>query len=131
MRRTTRTLIVLAIAILAAGTAFTHHSVAGQFDTSKKVTVTGVITRIDWVNPHIYVFVDGKDEAGAAGEWALETVPTAMARKANLTKEQLAGNKGETVTVVGNPARDGRKSVWVHKITYADGHFIQLSGDRN
>lgn len=132
MRHATRTLALSAILMLAAGTAaFTHHSVSGQFDTTKSVTITGVITRVDWVNPHIYVMVDGKDASGAAAQWALETIPTAMARKAKLTKEMLAGKQGETITVTGHPARDGRKSAWVLKITYSDGHFFQLSADRN
>jgi uncharacterized protein DUF6152 len=131
MRHAARTLVFAAAAVLTAATALTHHSVSGQFDTTKKVTITGVITRIDWVNPHIYVVVDGKDESGAAGQWALETVPTAMARKAKLTKEIMAGKQGETVTVIGQPARDGRKSAWINRITYSDGRFIQLSADRN
>ncbi len=130
MRRAVRTLVLAAAAMLAADTAFTHHSVSGQFDTSKKVTLTGVIARIDWVNPHIYIMLDGKDDAGPAAQWALETVPTAMARKAKLTKDMLAGKKGETVTVTGHPARDARKSAWVLTVTYSDGRFIQLSADR-
>ena len=132
MPQATRTLVLAAILTLGAGrAALPHHSVSGQFDTTKLVTVTGVISKIDWVNPHIYVLVDGKDESGAAGQWALETIPTAMARKAKLTKETVAGKQGETVTVLGNPSRDGRKSAWIMRITYADGHFIQLSADRN
>jgi hypothetical protein len=131
MRRATRHLVLAAAAVLTAATAaFTHHSVSGQFDTTKSVMVTGVITRVDWINPHIYLFVDGKDASGAAGQWAMETVPTAMARKAKLTKDMLTGRQGETITVTGHPARDGRKSAWVIKITYADGHFYQLSADR-
>ena len=132
MRHAARTLALAAVLMLAADASVsTHHSVSGQFDTSKKVTITGVITRVDWVNPHIYIFVDGKDDTGTAAQWALETVPTAMARKAKLTKETVAGTKGETVTILGNPSRDGRKSAWIMRITYADGHFIQLSADRN
>jgi hypothetical protein len=130
MRQVVRTLVLTAATILAADTAFTHHSVSGQFDTTKVVTLTGVIARIDWVNPHIYIILDGKDDSGASGQFALETVPTAMARKAKLTKEMLAGKKGETVTVTGHPARDARKSAWILKVTYSDGRFIQLSADR-
>jgi hypothetical protein len=131
MRHAARTLALSAILVLAgAAAASPHHSVSGQFDTSKQVTITGIISRVDWVNPHIYVQLDGKDESGNSGPWALETVPTAMARKAKLTKEMLAGKQGETVTVTGHPSRDGRKSAWVLKITYSDGHFFQLSADR-
>jgi len=118
------------VVLLAGASVSTHHSVSGQFDTTKKITVTGVITKIDWVNPHIYVFVDGKDDSGTAGQWALETVPTAMARKAKLTKDTMAGKPGETVTITGHPARDARKSAWILRITYSDGRFIQLSADR-
>jgi hypothetical protein len=131
MRHVARTLILTVVVALTAATgAYTHHSVSGQFDVTKKVTITGVISRVDWVNPHIYIFVDGKDDSGASGSWALETVPTAMARKAKLTKEDMAGTKGETVTVIGHPARDARKSAWILRITYADGRFLQLSADR-
>jgi hypothetical protein len=131
MRLTVRSLMLAAVAVLSSGPpAFTHHSVSGQFDTTKKVTITGVITRIDWVNPHIYVFVDGKDESGVSGQWALETVPTAMARKAKVTKETMAGKPGETVTIIGHPARDARKSAWLLRISYSDGRFLQLSADR-
>jgi hypothetical protein len=131
MRHAARTLALSVILVLAGVTAaIPHHSVSGQFDTSKQVTITGIISRVDWVNPHIYVQLDGRDESGNAGQWALETVPTAMARKAKLTKEMLSGKQGETVTVTGHPSRDGRKSAWVLKITYSDGHFYQLSADR-
>jgi hypothetical protein len=131
MRQAARVAVLAAGVVLASTSAFTHHSVSGQFDTSKKVTITGVISKIDWVNPHIYVFVDGKDDTGAAGQWALETVPTAMARKAKLTKDAMAGNKGDIVTVAAHPARDGRKSAWILRITYPDGRYVQLSADRN
>ncbi len=131
MRILFRAVSLAVLVILSAGTpAWTHHSVSGQFDVSKTVTITGVISRIDWVNPHIYVFVDGKDDSGTAAEWALETVPTAMARKAKLTKDALAGKQGETVTVVAHPSRNGRKAAWVLRITYSDGRFVQLSADR-
>jgi hypothetical protein len=53
MRYAARILVLTTAAVLAAATSgFTHHSVSGQFDTSKKVTITGVIARVDWVNPH-------------------------------------------------------------------------------
>ena len=129
MRHAARTWVLTVVMLAAATLAFSHHSTAGQFDLSKKITITGVIAKIDWVNPHIYVFVDGKDESGTTAQWALETLPTAMMRKANLTKEAVAGKAGETVTVIGNPARDGKKSAWINKITYSDGHFIQLAAN--
>ncbi len=123
--------VALAVAVLAAVPAGprAHHSVAGQFDTTKQVTLKGVVTRIDWINPHIYVHLDVKDDKGAVTSWALETLPTAMMRRAGLTKESLAGLPGEQITVEAIPARDGTKHLaYISKITYADGHFHQLGG---
>jgi hypothetical protein len=106
-----------------------HHSVAGQFDTGKQVTLKGVISKVDWVNPHIYLHLDVKGDDGQVTTWALGTVPTAMARRAGLTRESIAGHSGEVVTIEANPARDGTKHLgWVNTITYADGKKHELSG---
>jgi hypothetical protein len=106
-----------------------HHSVAGQFDLSKSVTLKGVISKVDWVNPHIYLHLDVKGDDGQVVTWALGTVPTAMARRAGLTRESIAGHTGEMVTIEANPARDGTKHLgWVNTITYADGKKHELSG---
>src|SRR5262245_56440871 len=76
-----------------------HHSVPGQFDMSKSATMKGVISRVEWINPHIYISLDVKDADGTTTTWSLETLPTAMMRKAGLTKESIAGQPGEMVTV--------------------------------
>ena len=119
----------LAILLAGAGASFAHHSVSGQFDTSKSLTLTGVIARVEWINPHIYLHLEVKDESGTATTWSLASLPTAMMRRAGLTRESVQGMPGEVVTVVGNPARDdSRRLAWVTKITYADGHVIHLTG---
>jgi len=117
-----------AVAVLATASVLSaHHSVAGQFDESKSVTLKGVISKVDWVNPHIYLYIDVKD-GNETVTWSLGTVPTAMARRAGLTKESISGKVGEVVTIDCIPARDGTKHLgWVNTITYADGHKIELS----
>ena len=120
---------VLGVLLLAASAAFAHHSVAGQFDTSKPVTLMGTISKVNWMNPHIYVFLDVKEADGTVTTWALETLPTAMMRKAGLSKESVMGVPGELVTVLVVPAKDGTKHLgWISKITYADGHYYALGG---
>jgi hypothetical protein len=124
-------LLGVALAVVAvvatASVLSAHHSVAGQFDESKSVTLKGVISKVDWVNPHIYLYIDVKTD-GETVTWSLGTVPTAMARRAGLTKESIAGKVGEVVTIDCIPARDGTKHLgWVNTITYADGHKIELS----
>jgi hypothetical protein len=104
-----------------------HHSVAGQFDMSKEVEWTGVITKIDWINPHTYIYLEVTEADGNTVTWQLATAPTAMLRKAGLTKAMLMDD-GARVTITGLLARDGTKHLgWIHKITYPDGHFYQLS----
>jgi hypothetical protein len=105
-----------------------HHSVAGQFDESKSLTLKGVISKVDWINPHIYLHLDVKGDDGQMVTWSLGTVPTAMARRAGLTKESVSGKAGEVLTIECIPARDGTKHLgWVNTITYADGRKFELS----
>ena len=123
-------LAVLAVLLVAASTALAHHSVAGQFDTTKSVTLKGSISKVEWINPHIYVYLDVKEADGTVATWALETLPTRMMRQAGLSKESVMGSPGELVSVVAVPARDGTKHVaWISKITYADGRFYALGGN--
>ena len=122
-------LLVVAMGIAVSATLLAHHSVPGQFDMSKPVTLKGVITKIDWINPHIYVHLDVKDGSGSTSTWALATLPTAMMRRAGLTRESLQGKPGEEVTINAVPARDGSKQLgWINKITYADGHSFAPTG---
>jgi Family of unknown function (DUF6152) len=121
--------LAMVASVLAASAALAHHSVPGQFDMSKPVTLKGVISKVDWINPHIYVYLDVKDAAGTTATWALSTLPTAMMRRAGLTKETLQGKPGEVVTIDAVPARNGTKHLaWINKITYADGHSISPTG---
>jgi uncharacterized protein DUF6152 len=129
MRHRVAGIVVIAALLLAVSPARAHHSVPGQFDTSKPITLKGVITKVDWINPHIYVYMDVKDASGATAMWALSTLPTAMMRRAGLTRETLQGKPGEEVTINAVPARDGSQHLgWINKITYADGHSFSPTG---
>jgi hypothetical protein len=122
-------LTAVALSLAAASTAPAHHSVAGQFDATKRVSLTGVISKIDWINPHTYIHLDVADEHGAVTQWRLASLPTAMLRKAGLTQEMLRGD-GAAVTADAILARDGTENLaWLLKITYPDGHYYQLAGE--
>jgi hypothetical protein len=118
--------VIVAIAIGAGATA--HHSISGQYDLDGRATLRGVIARVDWINPHAYVYLDVTDADGSVTKWALATVPLPMMRKAGLTREMLAGKPGESVTVEILPGLNDTKQGWIVQITYPDGHFYQLSG---
>jgi hypothetical protein len=122
--------LVTATLVVMTVTTSAHHSVSGQYDSSKPLTLTGVITKVDWINPHIYLHLDVKEKDGAVTSWTLSTLPTAMMRRAGLTREALQGKPGEVVTVSAIAARDeARRLGWISKITYADGHHVQLGRD--
>jgi hypothetical protein len=122
-----RGLAALGFVALIAGSAHAHHSLTAEFDTRKTLVLTGVVSRVQWVNPHIYVDLDVTEAAGKVTSWHLECVPVAMARKAGVSMKTLLGN-GERVTVDAFPARDGTPHLgFLAKITYPDGHHVQFA----
>ena len=115
-------LMLFAVASLSA-----HHSPSAIFDMGKRIAVTGTLTRIDWINPHIFVYVDVKNEAGKTTTWALQSLPPLFFRGSGLTKDGLLSNKQE-VTVTANPAKDGTAAYgFMTKLSYADGHVFSMS----
>jgi hypothetical protein len=114
---------------IAAANVAAHHSVAGQFDAGKRASITGTVTKVDWINPHVYIHIDVADDKGQVTAWRLESLPTAMLRKAGLTSEMLIGG-GAKVTAETILARDGTLNLaWLLKLTYEDGHQYQLAGE--
>jgi len=123
-------LVLVALVGFGSSTALAHHSVSGQFDMSKTATLKGVISRIDWINPHIFVHLDVSEENGTTTTYMLETFPPSQMRSAGLTKETLMGKVGEVVTIAILPARDGTQHIgYIERITYQDGHFNQLGSN--
>ncbi len=122
-------LLLFGCVCAGAQLASAHHSLAGEFDTRKTLVLTGVVSRVEWVNPHIYVYLDVTGANGKVATWHLECVPVAMARKAGVSMKMLMAD-GERVTVDAFPARDGTAQLgFLAKITYADGHHFQFAAD--
>ena len=118
--------VLLAMFTLIPGQVMSHHSIAGQFNLDTEVQWTGVVSDMDWINPHSYVYLDVANEDGSVTTWKLETLPTAMLRKAGITKALLSG-EGQQVTVTGHTARDGTSHLgFILRIDYEDGHFYKL-----
>ena len=107
-----------------------HHSVDAVF-SKDVVELTGVITDMDWINPHTHIYLDVADENGDIVTWELEGNPTAMLRKGGLTKAMIIGD-GQPVTVRARTAHEGAGTpyrAYTLRITYSDGHYYQLGGE--
>ena len=104
MRAKLAILIAAGLMTAVALPILAHHSVAAEFDATKPVTVTGTVTKLDWMNPHILVYVDAKDASGKITKWQFEGGPPNALRRNGWTKEAL--KEGDQVTVEGIRAKD-------------------------
>ncbi len=90
---------------MAAIPVIAHHSIAGQYDTTKPITLMGTVRKIEWMNPHIYFYLDVKDSSGKVANWAIEGGSPSGLYRSGWTKNSL--KLGDEVTVEGLLARDG------------------------
>lgn len=106
----------LAAAVLPV---YAHHSFAAEYDASKAVRITGVISKVEWTNPHSYLYIDVKDEQGATITWTCEGgAPNALSRR-GFSKNSI--KIGDTVTIDGYGAKDGSHLMDARRITLSDG----------
>jgi hypothetical protein len=104
MRASLCTALALALTAFAAR-AEAHHSFALAYDSNKPFTLTGTVTSVDWVNPHVHINVDVKAEDGAVTSWKFEVGSPNGLMRSGWTRNSL--KPGEVVTVEGFRARDG------------------------
>jgi hypothetical protein len=122
-------LFLLSILALAAP-VFAHHSVQAQFDLDKPIQLKGTVAKVEWINPHSYLFIDVTDASGKVKHWAFEMAGPGALRKAGLSRADRGGMKaGDTVTVNGVLAKDGTDSGLVKTITLADGRVFTIWTD--
>jgi Family of unknown function (DUF6152) len=99
----------LALLSLAPGISLAHHAFAAQYDETKPVTLTGVVVKIEWLNPHAYFFIDVRDDDGVITTWACELTSPVGLMRLGWTRNSMA--IGDVVVVEGVRARDGSHTV--------------------
>ena len=108
--------------LLVVGSAWAHHNMSALFDFNDRVTLTGTLTKIDWRNPHIYLYVDTKAEQ--VQNWSVEGPPPGFFRNRDVEKTDFEKAVGKTVTFEASRARDGSRSGLLRVITLPDGKVV-------
>ena len=114
-----KALVAAVMAAAAAGAAVAHHSFASEFDASKKIKLSGTVTKVQWRNPHTYFFVDVKGEDGAIHNWAMELGSPNVLMRRGWTRDSL--KIGDQVTVEGSRARDNSYKGNANSVVMGDG----------
>ena len=99
--------LTLAAVLLISASALAHHSFQAQFDINKPLTMKGTVSKVEWVNPHVYVHIDVKDDKGVVTKWEFETLGPGRMRAEGMSKQTFG--VGKVVTLKGYAARDGSK----------------------
>jgi hypothetical protein len=127
-----RTRSFLTVVLFVAATislvtpSFAHHSFAAEYDADRPVTLTGSVTKMAWINPHSWIYIDVTKPDGTVEKWAVEAGPPGTLIRAGFTKESLA--TGTVVKVNGYRAKDGALRANGRDITLPDGRLLFVGG---
>ena len=112
------TVVLLGIGSLLAGQpVVAHHAFSAEFDADKRVKLTGAVTKLDWTNPHAWIYVDVKDETGKVANWGFELASPNGLMRSGWTRFSLKA--GDVVTVEGARAKNGSNNANAEVVTVA------------
>ena len=116
MRHFSFSLVVFGV-VLAAAPVMAHHSFAAEYDSKKPVSLKGTVTKVDWMNPHVYFFVDVEDGKGNVVNWGFELGPPNGLQRAGWTRNTM--KVGDVVIVEGTLAKDGSNQANARSVVMA------------
>lgn len=118
----TRFVLAAFLTAAAAHTLSAHHSFAAEFDVNKPVTLTGAVTKVEWGNPHIWVYMNVKDDRGAMQPWQCEGGAPNTLTRSGWSKDSL--KLDEQITIYGYLAKDGSKTCNLRTVTLPNGKTV-------
>ena len=120
--KVTHAVLGTVISLMAAFPAFAHHSFAAEFDETKPVTLKGVVSKVEWTNPHVYFYIDVKDDRGNVVNRGFEGGNPGQLARSGFKHDAL--KIGDQVIVEGFVAKDGAHLVGARRVTLADGRKV-------
>jgi hypothetical protein len=114
--------VAVAVLLFAAARALAHHAFAAEYDANKPVTVSGIVTKFEWINPHALLYVDGRDAEGKAANWMFEMGSPGGLERRGWKRTDL--KNGDEITVDGYASKDGRNVANVRTVKLADGRKL-------
>ncbi len=115
-----------AFLIMSVNTAFGHHSFDAEFDHDKPISVKGTVAKVEWANPHIWIYVDVTDNNGKVATWGFSGGPPGMLIRRGITKDIL--KLGDVISVEGYRAKDGSTNASAGNVRFADGRQVFAGG---
>jgi hypothetical protein len=123
MRKLRARVVVMALLVFGAdAAALAHHSAVAEYDITTPVTVTGVVTKVEWSNPHIWFFVDVKSDDGKVTNWGFSGGAPGVLQRRGVSRTAL--KPGDVVKVDGFRAKDGSTNASGNNVTFADGRRV-------
>ena len=111
-------MVMCVVSIAASDRAFAHHSFAAEFDANQPIKLTGTVTKVEWTNPHIWFFMDVKNQDGSVTNWGFEMAGTSQLLRAGWKRDSM--KIGDVVTVDARRARDGTDHANAQNVTLAN-----------
>ena len=111
--------------VMTAGVALAHHGTA-NYDTNKTITVKGTVTGFEFVNPHVEIYWEAKDDSGTTQKWQGELTSPNRLSRVGWTKSSIKA--GDGITISGYPTKSGSHEIWIQKVVTGSGEELSTGG---